>query len=774
MNETIEWTDAQSGAASGEAGFDVWGAAWRRKWMLLVVTIIATGLGYLYYLKAERVYSSSAQILLVKKEAALSSDNTSKSGRYTAYEDTLSTHMVLVRSPLIVAQAIEKRNLAELPSLRDAGDPAGRIVGGLKAARAGGREAPDPNVMVLTYEGLDPQDCEKILLAIVESYQDFLGTTYENISKETAQLITQAKDELHKQIAEKEAAYRKFREGAPLLWKGTEGANMHEARVAEIEKARSQTMLENAQTKARLEAIEAALARGGNREALALLIGNTEQRRTPQTRREAFEDRMFTILLEEQALLEQYGPDHPKIRTLQNKMNLVRAQLGGMSAEGLDRPVDFLALFIQSLKEELKIGDQKLAELDNLFAQEREAARTMSVEKLADEQYRAEIERMKEMFNQVIKRLQEINLLKDYSGISTRLIAAPQMGEQVKPKLAVALPIAGVLGLFVGFGLAYLAEIADKSFRSPEQIRRLLGLPVVAHIPTFRSKAGKAEANGQLARELCTVHQPRGRPAEAFRAVRTSLFFSAQNEEHKVIQVTSPNPGDGKTTLAANLAIAIADSGKKTLLVDGDLRRSRVHKLFGFDNKVGLSSVIKAEAEPPDAIQETTVTNLWAIPCGPRPDNPADLLTLPRFKEFLDLAREQYEFVVVDSPPLLAVTDPSVIAARADTVILAIRLSKHGRHDATRATEMLDSLGAKVLGVVVNAVGDTRKYGYGYGYGGYRYGYGYRYGHKYGYGYDYGGNGEYYEESAEEERAGPPEPAPDKPAAPPGKAAKKR
>ena len=118
---------------------------------------------------------------------------------------------------------------------------------------------------------------------------------------------------------------------------------------------------------------------------------------------------------------------------------------------------------------------------------------------------------------------------------------------------------------------------------------------------------------------ICTFHQPKGRPAEAYRAVRTALYFSTQGQDHKVIQITSPNPGDGKTTMAANLAVSIADSGKRVLLLEADFRRPRVHGYFGLDNSVGVSSVIAGEAELPDALQETAVKNLWAVPCGPRP-----------------------------------------------------------------------------------------------------------------------------------------------------------
>ena len=195
-----------------------------------------------------------------------------------------------------------------------------------------------------------------------------------------------------------------------------------------------------------------------------------------------------------------------------------------------------------------------------------------------------------------------------------------------------------------------------------------------------------------------------------------------------MIQVTSPNPGDGKTTLASNLAVSIANSGKRVLLLDADFRHPKIHKYFGLDDSVGLSSVISEKDEVSEAIQETAVANLWAMACGPRPQNPADVLTSARLTELIAMLREKYDFIIIDSPPLLAVTDPSVVAPRVDAVALVIRLTKSARHDATQAAEMLSALGAQPLGIVVNGVGRKHgRYGYNYRYGGYRYG-GYRYG----------------------------------------------
>jgi capsular exopolysaccharide synthesis family protein len=247
---------------------------------------------------------------------------------------------------------------------------------------------------------------------------------------------------------------------------------------------------------------------------------------------------------------------------------------------------------------------------------------------------------------------------------------------------------------------------------------------VVGYIPrlspqeeTLRQiEAGTA----QLDPLLFSYYQTKSMESEAYRGVRTALYFSTQGEGHKVIQVTSPNPGDGKSTLAANLAVSIAQSGKRTLLIDGDLRKPRVHKVFGIPAEVGLASVIVGEAEPGDAVQESAVPNLFLLPSGPIPPNPAELLTSQRFKELLALLREQYDFVIVDTPPLLAVTDPSVVAAQVDGVLLTIRRTKNDRPPAERARSILSTLGVNVIGVVINGAdkrNDSGGYGYGYGYG---------------------------------------------------------
>jgi len=203
----------------------------------------------------------------------------------------------------------------------------------------------------------------------------------------------------------------------------------------------------------------------------------------------------------------------------------------------------------------------------------------------------------------------------------------------------------------------------------------------------------------------------------------------SQKEGHRVIQVTSPIGADGKTTLTANLALSIAQAGMKCIVLDADFRKPKLHKLFGVSNEVGLASVIASGADLEDCIQQCDAPGLSVLPCGSLPPNPAELLMAPRFREVLDVLREAYDYVLIDSPPLLAVTDPGIIAPRVDAVLLVLRVGQNNRASAKRAKEILASLGAKLLGVVVNGMGGRGKHkaysythyaqGQSYGYTGY-------------------------------------------------------
>jgi capsular exopolysaccharide synthesis family protein len=251
-------------------------------------------------------------------------------------------------------------------------------------------------------------------------------------------------------------------------------------------------------------------------------------------------------------------------------------------------------------------------------------------------------------------------------------------------------------GLLAGLSLACLAEVTDKSFRGPEDVGSRLNVPVLGHIP---AEAAAGRTLDPMRRGLC---HPDSRVADACRQVRTALCVRTRAGGGKVIQVTSPDPGDGATTLATNLAVSVAQSGRKVLLVDADFRSPRPDKAHGGSNGVGLSSLLHGTAATAEAVRPSAVEGLSVLPSGPAPANPAELLASPRLRALLAEVAGAYDLVLVDTPPLLAVSDPMVVAVEADEVLLTVRLARNGRPRAERAMEILEAAGARVLGVVVN------------------------------------------------------------------------
>lgn len=385
------------------------------------------------------------------------------------------------------------------------------------------------------------------------------------------------------------------------------------------------------------------------------------------------------------------------------------------SQSALDQ--DFLSQRLQALS-----IAQQAAQIrrDELLAQrqlEERTAREITDISTALRFLRDELIAQRETRKVALDKLSQIEVIPT-TGYQVDVITKPGIGFQVAPSLALHLVLGGLLGTLLGFGIGFLIDRADRSFRSPDEIRRSLGLPIIGHIPVFFPPIEDEEmleleaANPALDKMVCTYSDPDSLAAEAYRAVRTNLYFSTHGESHKVIQITSPSTEDGKSTLASNLSVSLAQSGVKVLLMDADFRRPKVHQTFGIEKENGLSKLIRGAIELPEAIHSSSIEGLDLMPAGPRPRNPSELLTLPRFKDLLATLRDRYDFVIIDSPPVLAVTDPGAIAPRVDGVLLALQIRRGAKPAASRAIEILSELGANVLGVIVNGVGWKRAYSY--------------------------------------------------------------
>lgn len=726
---------ANSYSRQGGRAVEIFSLIFRHLGVIIFTSAIGAGLGYLYFIKTPPVFQSNCS-LHVRNETKTESIPFQgiDSGGGPLQNDR--PHAVLIVSPLIVEKALQtpldgtdtSRRLKDLPCFASLTDPAANIIARL-AARPSMRNGIEiPEVIDMSYRDGDPLTSKLVLNAILETYKEYLTESHRNVSNEVLKLIEEAKSSLLNQLQQIEADYAQFREDTPLLFHGDDKAsNVHKDRMGEIETARRGLLILLTDKRAQLQSITEAISHGGSREALSLmLLSMKPDVRASDAGINAPASELFRLRMEEQLMLQDLGADHPKVKSLQKKIAMTEdfflSQSDDDEKHSPTKKGDFLKVCIDALKHEIRSIESRIMELDEFFEMERFDSKSIAAYEMRNAAFIKDIERTEALYQRILKRLDELNLLQDYGGYKTSVISPPTMGQYVAPVFAQNLLVGALCGAAVGFLLAYVAEANDRSFRSPEEVSEQLGLPIIGHIPSLTKVTPTVRTESKLDPRLVTVFAPKSRMSESYRAIRTSLYFSTRGEQHKVIQITSPNMGDGKSTLSSNLAVSIAQSGKRVLIVEADFRRPRVHDIFALDESIGICSVMSNEAELPDAIQATEIENLWGLPCGPQPNNPSELLTSRRFEELLEILREQYDFVIIDSPPLFAVTDPSAVAARVDGVILTIRLAKRTRVEALQAIELLHNHGANTLGVVINGMDKGTGYskGYGYSYGDYQ------------------------------------------------------
>ena len=287
----------------------------------------------------------------------------------------------------------------------------------------------------------------------------------------------------------------------------------------------------------------------------------------------------------------------------------------------------------------------------------------------------------------------------------------------VAPSLRVNIVIATVFSLLLGLGLVSLIVFLDRSIKSTSDAQQATGAPVLGIIPMLDE--ADLPKNDVGARDLYVHQHPTSRVAECCRSLRTNILFSAADRQIKTIVVSSANPQEGKTTTVIYLGTTMAQSGQRVLLVDSDMRRPRLHGSLGIPRQTGLSNLILGDRDYEEAIKTTEIPNLFVLPCGPLPPNPAELLMSHRFAAVLKELEKRFDRIILDSPPLQVVTDAVVLSKQADGAILVVRADKTLRDDIKRSARQIRSVGGTIFGTIVNAIEPDTRSGYYYSYYGY-------------------------------------------------------
>lgn len=332
------------------------------------------------------------------------------------------------------------------------------------------------------------------------------------------------------------------------------------------------------------------------------------------------------------------------------------------------------------------------------------------------------VERLRSLYSTVFNRLKEIDISIGIEPETIQIIQrASPPGSPASPQKLSNIFLAGLIGLGVGLGLVFGLEFIDDSIRFPDEVSKGLGLPFFGVVPS--ANWDPADLRSHI---LSNLDQKSGL-TEAYRNIRSAFLFSGTPEDNRIIVVTSAVPKEGKTTSCINLGVSLAQAGSRVLIVDGDMRRGEVHKYFGLEGGRGFSDVLTGQAKPESVIQRTGISNLDVVATGPFPPNPAELSLRPELRNFLEFAKRSYDRILIDCPPVMAVSESGILAAQADGVIFVVWAGQTSRRLSQLSVQVLRERGANILGCVLNNLEFARVGYYYYStYYGY-YDYDYRY-----------------------------------------------
>jgi len=719
-------------------------------WKPLIVGGCLGGLaGILVYLMLGPVYSASTRVLVSKKASVPIND-----GEANRFGDR-GDHVELMKTDLIVERAYALHGLGEIPELATAYDPIKEVSEGLAVSRSSGQESSFDNIVDIEYLHPDKKIAKVVVQAMVESYRDYLNDTRDENSKQIHKVLIEKLAAITKEIGDKEKEYQKFRREAPVFLKAspvvtvngvpTPGQSRYEAELSSIEKAQTDNLRRRAGIQAKLATLDRMMAGETSREVLEFWVlhslstgtsgeskgGGGSSALAGPPAKAALDQQLLTARMLEQNLLNTLGTQHVAVRNVRKQIDTI---LDFYARQGLTPPVrgnsnvsplsnrsqrlgmDLVAVYRQTMLEQIEEIAQDDKQLALLHTDAETKAKRSELFEIDDQNRKDEIAVKKKQQQQIFDQIAAYDVSKEQEGYRLKQIAQVRVQRSLKRVIKIV-GVFGVMGAAIVFVLAYFREWIDNSLRSLEEVRQLTGNTVLGAVPGFSSSldADRLAKNSQISPAVCYYHRPGSREAESFRSVRTTLYHSMGSND-QILQISSAEPGDGKSTTAANMAVAIAQSGKSILLIDCDLRRPTQHSLFGLSQEIGLTDVLLHEIDWINAVRSTPVDHLSVMTAGLCPDNPAELLSTSALSHTLRQARNNYDVILLDSPPVLAVSDPSIVAPHADGMLLVVRMNKNTRPTLLRTQETLNAHGVKLYGIVANDFTATNASEEGYNY----------------------------------------------------------
>lgn len=686
----------------------------KRKWMVIAVVAGIFMVVAIASLRQTPIYEATGQIVVNKADSNLISFKDSMPVVDYYDQSDLDTEVRILQSDLLALQVIRQLNLDRRPEFGGHSDQkqpnlvadplqadSNRVSALLGGFRGHLRVALIPNTRIIEihYSSTDPQLAASAVNTLAEIYkQQNFQTKFESTMQASTWLSKQLVDLQMKVETSQEKLVRYQKEHEIL---GTdEKTNIITEKLDELNKEMTAAESDRMQK----EAVYRQTQSNDPDQVAAAIIADTTGSGTSAASAllDKLREQQANLRIQVAELSSQFGPSYPKVVQLNNQLKEIDRQLQSETNKAVDH-----------LKGQYLAALQRENMLRGSFEKQKQEANKLNESAIEYSILKRDLDSNRTLYEGLLEKLKEAEVTSGLRSNNFRIINAARVpASPSEPNIPRNLAFALVLGVISGVGLAFLLENMDNTVRTPEQAQALSCLPSLGMIPLGSKSANHGATGKRLALtaskevvETVTQVRPQSQMAESYRALRTSLLLSNLGAPPKVIMITSARPQEGKTTTSINTAIVLAQKGVRVLLMDADLRRPSIHKTLGMGPRSGLSNVLTGSA----TLQQTIATspilpNLFIMPAGAPPPNPAELLASSNMRDLILELRGQFDHIVIDTPPTLSVTDAVVLSPRADATILVIRSGQTTKQALRRARDILMQVNAHVAGVLLNAV----------------------------------------------------------------------
>ncbi len=707
---------------------EYWTILRKRRWIVISVIVVSVALAALVTARQKPMYSAVGRIA-INPESVINLGT--KDSQYTLdpndgsdYSVDMETQIKVLQSDATSYQVIKALHLDASPEF--GGSPANhmgdslQIDSALQTAMLGAfrgglsiASVPATRILEIHYSSHNPKLAAQIVNQLIESYiEQNLKARFESTSQTSAWLTKQLADlQIKVEISQEKLVDYQKENGLVGL---DDKSNVVTSKLEQLNMALTAVEGQRMQKEAAYH-----MALSGNPE---MLQQSTQERIDPL---EAYYAKEADLRTQLAATKAQFGPNFPKAKELSAQIAELENQIQSELKRALARS-----------KAEYIEAEEHEKVLQAAFEKQKQEANQLNQSEIEYSLLKQNAESYRTLYDGLLQRLKEAGVAAGLRSSNIQIVDEARVPTApYAPNMSRSLMGGLLMGCFLGFMTVIMFESLDNTVRTPEEAELISSLSALGIVPTHKEskRFGGHSLLGQSAgppedniREIFSISRPRSEIAESYRSLRTSILLASRSRSSKVLLVTSAMPKDGKTTTSINIAVALAQAGSRVLLIDADLRRPSIHRTLKLPNAAGLSTWLAGTDKDKPQILPSGVPNMDVLPTGPRPPYPAELFGLPAFGDMLETLRSEYDHVVIDSPPILSVTDPVLMSVLADSVLLVIRSRKTTKGALRRSLDVLHQANARVMGVVLNAFNvNGEEYAY------YRYYYGYGHGNNY-------------------------------------------